>query len=113
MCILPFSVLNVDSNLCCVVDVCFQNWVQVLLVRVWFLFFISSYFSKILIFGPTLPGWVVNGGSIDFSVTTEVMALWMLKPKGGLSTLVAVVDGASFSLVGSGTATVLGLLVCS
>jgi hypothetical protein len=106
-------VSNADSNLCCAVDVCFQNWAQVLLVRVWFLFLINSYFSKILKFGPTLPGWVVNGGFVDFSVTAEVMALWRLKPKGGITDLVTVVDEASFSPIGPGTDEVLGLLVCS
>jgi hypothetical protein len=110
---LPFSVSNVDNNLCCAVDVCFQNWAQVLLVRVWFFFLINSYFSKILSFGPTLPSWVVNGGSVDFSGTAEVMALWRLEPKGGLSTLVTFVVGAYFSPVGPGTDIVLGLLVCS
>jgi hypothetical protein len=90
------------QNLCCVVDVCFQNWAQVLLVKVWFLFFINSYFSKILNFGPTLLGWVVNGESVDFSDNAEVMTLWRLEPKGGLLTLVTVVDGASFSPIGLG-----------
>jgi hypothetical protein len=85
----------------------------VLLVRVWFLFLISSYFSKILSFSPTLPGWVVNGESVDFSGTAEVMTLWRLELKGGLSTLVIVVYGASFSPIGPGTGIVLGLLVCS
>jgi hypothetical protein len=103
ICILPFSVSNADSSLCCTVDVCFQNWAQVPLVRVWFLFLISSYFSKILNFSPTLPGWVVNGESVDFSNTAEVMTLWRLELKGGLSTLVTVVDRASFSPVGPGT----------
>jgi hypothetical protein len=87
--------------------------VQVLLVRVWFLFLITSYFSKILSFGPTLPCWVVNGESVDFFGTTEVMTLWRLEPKGGLSALVTVVDRDSFSPVGPRTDIVLGLLVCS
>jgi len=113
MCILPFSLSNGDSSLCCAVDVCFQNWAQVLLVRIWFFFFINSYFSKILSFNPPFPGWVVNGGSVDFSITVEVMALWRLEPKGGIPTLVTVVDGASFSPVGPRVATILGLLVCS
>jgi hypothetical protein len=43
----------------------------------------------------------------------EVMTLWRLELKGGLSTLVIVVDGASFSPFGPGTGIVLGLLVCS
>jgi hypothetical protein len=113
ICILPFSVSNADSNLCCAVDVYFQNWAQVLLVKVWFLFLINSYFSKILSFGPTLPGWVVDGESVDFFGNVEVMTHWRLAPRGGLSTLVIVVDEASFSLVGPGTEMVLGLLVCS
>jgi hypothetical protein len=87
--------------------------VQVLLVRVWFLFLINSYFSKILNFGPTLPGWVVDGEYVDFFGNAEVMTFWRLVLRGGLSTLVTVVDEASFSPVGLGTAIVLGLLVCS
>jgi hypothetical protein len=50
---------------------------------------------------------------VDFSGNTEVMTLWRLEPKGGLSTLVTVVDGASFSPIRLGTEIVLGLLVCS
>jgi hypothetical protein len=113
MCILPFSVSNVNCSLCCAVDVCFHNWAQVLLVRVWFLFLINSYFSKMLSFGPTLPGWVVNGYSMDYFGSAGVMTIWRLEPKGGIPTLVTVVDGDSFSLVGLGAAMVLGLLVCS
>jgi hypothetical protein len=85
----------------------------VLLVRVWFLFLINSYFSKILSFGPTLPGWVVDGESVDFFGNAEVMTCWRLAPRGGLSTLVTVVDKTSFSPVGSGTEMVLDLLVCN
>jgi hypothetical protein len=79
------------------VDVCFQNWAEVLLVRVWFLFLINSYFSKILSFGPALSSWVIDGDSVDFFGNVEVMTLWRLAPRGGLSTLVSVVEGASFS----------------
>jgi hypothetical protein len=93
---MPFSVSNAYSNLCYAVNVYFQNWAQVLLVRVLFLFLISSYFSKILSFGPTLPGWVVNGESVDFFGIGGVMNLWRLEPKGGTPTLVTVVDGLPF-----------------
>ena len=75
---------NADSSLCCAVDVYFQNWAQVLLVRVWFIFLISSYFSKMLSFGPPLPGWVVDGKSEDFFDNTEVMICWRLALRGGL-----------------------------
>jgi hypothetical protein len=80
---------------------------------VWYLFLISSYFSKILNLGPTFSGWVVNGESVDFFGNAEVMTFWRPALRGGLSTLVTVVDGASFSPVGPGTEKVLGLLVCS
>jgi hypothetical protein len=55
-----------------------------------------------LSFGPTLPGWVVDGESVDFFGNTEVMICWRLELRGGLSTLVTVVDGTSFSPVGLG-----------
>ena len=84
-----------------------------MLVRVWFLFLISSYFSKMLSFGPTLPGWVVDGEYVDFFGNAKVMTHRRLASMGGLSTLVIVVDGASFSPVGPGTEMVLGLLVCN
>jgi hypothetical protein len=85
----------------------------VLLVRVWFLFLINSFFFKILSFGPTLPGWVVDGESVYFFDNADVMTHWRLAPRGGLSTLFTVVDGASFSPVRPGTGMVLGLLVCN
>jgi hypothetical protein len=66
-----------------------------------------------LSFGPILPGWVVDGVSVDFFSNIEVMICWRLALRGGLSTLVTVVDGTSFSPVGSGAELVLGLLVCS
>jgi hypothetical protein len=56
---------------------------------------------------------VVNGGSVDFLVTTKVMDLWRLDPKDGITDLVTVAGEASFSPVGPGTEIVLGLLVCS
>jgi hypothetical protein len=56
---------------------------------------------------------VFNGESVDFFGNAGVMNLWRLKPKGGIPTLVTVVDRASFSSVGPGNATVLGLLVCN
>jgi hypothetical protein len=45
----------------------------------------------------------VNGESVDFFGNAGVMALWRLEPKGGITDLVTVVDGASFSPVGPGT----------
>jgi hypothetical protein len=50
---------------------------------------------------------------MEFFDNAGVMTLWMLEPKHGIPTLFTVVDGASFSPVGPGAATVLGLLVCS
>ena len=64
-----------------------------------------------LSFGATLPGWVVNGESVDVFSNVEVMPLWRLEPKGGITDLVAVVDGASFTPVGPGAKMVLDLLV--
>ena len=64
-------------------------------------------------FGPTLPGWVADGESIDFFSNAEVMICWRLALRGGLSTLVTVVDETSFSPVGSGAKMVLDLLVCN
>jgi hypothetical protein len=113
ICILPCSESNANSRLSCAVDVCFHNWAQVLLVRVSFLFLIRSYFSKLLSFGPSLPGWVVGGVSVDFFGNTEIMICWRLALRGGLSTLVIVVDGTSFSPVGSRAELVLDLLVCN
>ena len=66
-----------------------------------------------LSFAPTLPGWVVGGVSVDFFSNTEVMICWRLSLRGGLSTLVTVVDGTSFSPVRSGDELVLDLLVCN
>jgi hypothetical protein len=66
-----------------------------------------------LSFGPILTGWVVDGVSVDFFGNTEVMICWRLALRGGLSTLVTVVDGPSFSPVESGAELVLDLLVCS
>jgi hypothetical protein len=65
----------------------------VLLVRVWFLFLNNSYFSTILSFIPTLLGWMLDGDSIDFFGNAEVMTFWRLALRGGMSTLVSVVDG--------------------
>ena len=42
-----------------------------------------------------------------------VMSLYRLKAKGGITDLVTVVGGGSFSPVRPGTNEVLGLLVCS
>jgi hypothetical protein len=56
---------------------------------------------------------VVNGESVDVFGIVGVMTLWRLEPKGGIPTLVTVVDRAYFSPVGPGTDEVLGLLVCS
>jgi hypothetical protein len=50
--------------------------------------------------------WISSGNA-------GVMTLWRLEPKGGITDLVTVVDGAYFSPVGPGTDEVLGLLVCS
>ena len=66
-----------------------------------------------LSFGPTLPGWVVDEEFVDFFGNAEVMICWRLALRGGLSTLVTVVDGTSLSLVGSGDEMVLDLLVCN
>jgi hypothetical protein len=66
-----------------------------------------------LSFGPNLPGWVVDGVSVDFFGNTEVMICWRLALRGDLSTLVTVVDGTSFSPVRSGAELVLDLLVCN
>jgi hypothetical protein len=63
--------------------------------------------------GPTLLGSVFKGESVEFYGNVGVMTLWRLEPKGGMPTLATVVDGASFSPVGPGATTVLGLLVCS
>ena len=54
-----------------------------------------------------------NGDSVDFFDNAGVMTLWRLALKGGITDLVTVVDGASFSPIGLGTDEVLGLLVCS
>jgi hypothetical protein len=56
---------------------------------------------------------VVNGEYVDFFGIVGVMTLWRLELKGGIPTLVTVVDRASFSSVGPRTDEVLGLLVCS
>ena len=66
-----------------------------------------------LSFGLTLPGWVVDGVSIDFFGNAKVMICWRLALRGGLSTLVTVVDETSFSPVRSGAEMVLDLLVCN
>jgi hypothetical protein len=66
-----------------------------------------------LSFGPSLPRWVAGGVSVDFFSNAEVMICWRLALRGGLSTLVTVVDGTSFSPIGSGDELVLDLLVCS
>jgi hypothetical protein len=50
---------------------------------------------------------------VDCFGNVGVMTLWRLDLKGGITDLVTVVDGASFSPVGPGTDEVLGLLVCS
>ena len=81
------------------------------MVRVLFLFLINSYFSKMLNFGPTLPGWVVDEESVDFFGNAKVMTCWRLAPRGGLSTLVTIVDRDSFSPIRPRTEMVLGLLV--
>jgi hypothetical protein len=64
-------------------------------------------------FGPTLPGWVVDGVSVDFFSNAEVMICWRLTLRDGLSTLVTIVDRTSFSPVGSGAEMVLDLFVCN
>jgi hypothetical protein len=50
---------------------------------------------------------------VDCFGSARVMTLWRLDTKGGITDLVTVVDGASFSPVGPGIDEVLGLLVCS
>jgi hypothetical protein len=50
---------------------------------------------------------------VDFFSNARVITLWRLELKGGIPTLVTVVNEASFSPVGPGAAIVLGLLVCS
>ena len=113
MCILPFSVSNADSSLCCAVDVFFQNWAYVLLVSVWFFFLIKLYFSKILSFDHVLPGWLTGGVSVGFFGNTKVMICLLLVLRSDRSTSVIVVDGIAFSLAVSGAWVVFDLFVCN
>jgi hypothetical protein len=63
--------------------------------------------------GPVLPGWLIGGVSVVFFGNTVVIICLFLVMRSDRSTSVTVVDGISFSPVGSGVGLVFGLLVCS